>query len=164
MSTRLKGQAQVKGQSLFEVMFALVLVTLVIVAVVGLATVSVRNNLYAKNNTLAKRYAQEVMEWLRKKRDAGPWAVFWNYAGSGSENVYCLPTLDSNFTPGSWSLGAGVSSCADDEYINNTVYLRELRLLQEGTNDKVKATVTVTWTDSKGQHSVPIVSEFTKWE
>ena len=58
------------GQSLFEVVVALAISTLVIIAVVSLAALSIRNTDFSKNKTLASKYAQDATEWLRGQRDA----------------------------------------------------------------------------------------------
>jgi type II secretory pathway pseudopilin PulG len=139
------------GQSLLEVVFALVLVGLVVVAIVGLATVSVRNNIYSKNKTLAMRYAQEAIEWVRKKRDIGPWSLFYSHAGRDSPSKYCLDTLGWNSVP------------CDGKYITGTSFIRELELTKSSRSDTVVAEVTVSWSDGQGNHQSQISSEFTKW-
>ena len=58
-----------KGQSLLEVLVALAIVVIVILALVGVTTVSIRNATFAKNRALATKYAQEWMEEARKSRD-----------------------------------------------------------------------------------------------
>jgi Tfp pilus assembly protein PilV len=58
-----------KGQSLIEILVALAIVVIVILALVGVTTVSIRNATFAKNRALATKYAQEWMEETRKERD-----------------------------------------------------------------------------------------------
>jgi len=57
------------GFTLVELLVALTLVMIVIVAVVGLASVSIKTSYRAKGGTEAKRYAEEAMEWLRQEKD-----------------------------------------------------------------------------------------------
>jgi len=141
-----------------EVVFALALISLVSVAIVGLATVSIRNNISSRNSTAAKRYAQETMDWLRKVRDVRPWSEF-----SASAGTYCLPTLSEVTTVDGWSIGTqgGCDSDEADDYISGTQLLRELDLTA-GT-DKMLVEVTVSWFDSKGTHVSKLTTELVKW-
>ena len=63
---RLKNE---NGQSLIEVLVALAVMVIVILALVRVTTVSIRNATFAKNRALATKYAQEWMEQTRKERD-----------------------------------------------------------------------------------------------
>jgi len=158
----MKKELLYSGQSLLEVIFALVLVGLVVIAIVGLSTISIRNNIYSRNKTLAKRYAQEAIEWVRKKRDVGPWAYFYSFSGDGSASTYCLSGLNSEFG-NSWTLGPS-GSCASDEFISGTTFIRELKLTKKvGQDDTVIAEVVITWNDGQGDHKSQITTEFTKW-
>jgi len=142
-----------------EVVFALALISLVSVAIVGLATVSIRNNISSRNSTSAKRYAQETMDWLRKVRDVRPWSEF-----SASTGTYCLPTLSEVTAVDGWSIGTQ-GECDSDEasdYISETQLLRELVLTTAGT-DKILVDVTVSWSDSKGTHVSKLTTELAKW-
>ncbi|MCJ7792877.1 MAG: hypothetical protein MUP45_02780 [Candidatus Marinimicrobia bacterium] len=69
---RLKNQ----GQSLIEVLTALAIAVLVIVALVAGVTYAVRNLTYAKNQALATQYAQEGLEAARRMRDEDPETFF----------------------------------------------------------------------------------------
>lgn len=150
------------GQSLLEVIFALVVIALVASAIVGLSTVSVRNSIHSRNNTQAKGYAQETIEWLRKKRDVGPWKKFVGFAGSIDDpKSYCLTALDNDFTP-EWTI-SGLTACSDDDFITGTSFTRVLRLAKAGDSEKVQASVVVVWVDAQGSHQSTIVTEFTKW-
>ena len=141
-----------------EVVFALALISLVSVATVGLATVSIRNNISSRNSTSAKRYAQETMDWLRKARDVRPWSEF-----SVSAGTYCLPALLEVTTVDGWSIGTQGECDFDnaDDYISGTQLLRELDLTA-GT-DKMLVEVTVSWFDSRGTHVSKLTTELTKW-
>ena len=65
-----------QGQSLIEVLTALAIVILVIVALVAGVTYAIRNLTYAKNQALATQYAQEGLEAARKMRDEDPETFF----------------------------------------------------------------------------------------
>ena len=57
-----------KGQSLFEVVFAVAVSALIITAIVILAGNAVSNSTFSRNKALAGRFVQEAIEWLRKER------------------------------------------------------------------------------------------------
>lgn len=67
---------QEKGQSLIEVILALAVALLVIVALVRLTVTSIRNAQFAKNKARATQYAQESMEEARRLRDEEGGAFF----------------------------------------------------------------------------------------
>lgn len=136
------------GQSLIELLVALTLAMIVIVAVVGLATVSIKTSYFAKRETKAKRYAEEAMEWLREEKKKS-WFNFSNRAGTNGE-TYCLPDL-------SWPISSSGCSLATLEGI----YKRDVTL-EKSTDGKVNATVVVSWTDSAGTHETKLVSVFTR--
>lgn len=75
-----------KGQTLVEVVVALGVAILVITALVAATTTAVRNAQFAKNQSLATKYAQEGMEKARTLRDQNP-TSFWNKSGSESEAI-----------------------------------------------------------------------------
>lgn len=135
------------GQSLFEVVVAIGMMTAILAGIVSLAAMAIRNSSFAKNKTLASRYVQEAVEWLRTQRD-NDFAVF---QGHVQALPWCLIDL-------SWSKA---SACdPDSDYLAGTRLLREVRL--EGA-DPISATVRVYWADSQGSHEVQLVTYFTDW-
>lgn len=78
-----------KGQTLVEVVLAIAVASLVLIALTRATTVALRNAQFAKNQALATQYAQEGMELLRKCRDQNP-DDFWNKNCS-------LPVLGGEF-------------------------------------------------------------------
>lgn len=146
------------GQSLFEVIFALAVASLVMVGIVSLAATSVRNSTFARNTALSTRLAQEVSEWLREQRDANDWSVFSSYTNAGGI-TYCLQTLGSSF-PSQGVCGAGA-------YVVGTSFTREanLRLLSSSNpDDTVEAIITVEWSDAQGLHETRTTAQFTSWQ
>lgn len=134
------------GQTLIEVVVALMVTVLIIVALLAATTVAVRNSQSAQNQALSTKYAQEGMEYLRALRDKYPGQTngqfFFVYPGNS-----CISLSSDNPTP---------------------VFTRTFRCENAtpvpGPVTKIKATVTVTWTDSKGTHKSEQVSYFTKWQ
>ncbi|MBU3957076.1 prepilin-type N-terminal cleavage/methylation domain-containing protein [Patescibacteria group bacterium] len=64
------------GQSLIEVLAALAVVVIVILALITVTTISIRNATFAKNQSLATNYAQELIEKARDLRDSDKEAFF----------------------------------------------------------------------------------------
>jgi len=131
------------GQSLFEVIVALALVTLIITAVVTLATSSIRNADFSRDNALATKYAQEAVEWMRQERDVS-WSTFRTATLSKTQ----LGTL-------SWSAGTDV--------IPGTKFKRTMKFDHDG-DDSVTADVIVKWEDGNGVHEVKSRTILTNWQ
>jgi type II secretory pathway pseudopilin PulG len=141
------------GQSLFEVVVAVGVFALITAAIVGLATSSIRNTTFSKNNALATRYSQEAVEWLRTQRDTD-WLAFRAHA-SATPPRYCLGDL-------SW---INIDSCDplnENEAIPETVLFREVSF-SNVPETVVTATVKTFWTDSQGTHQVEVSTVFTDW-
>jgi type II secretory pathway pseudopilin PulG len=157
-----------KGQSLFEVLFAIAISALVVAGVASLASVSVRNSSYSRNNSIATRFAQEATEWLRSERDAD-WTTFLTNVRASA--TYCLDSL-------SWT-NTGI--CTSAEAVSGTtIFFREVTFtcLKENLAppppftsavcadpdiNNVEAKVEVSWTDAQGIHSVTTNTRFTDW-
>lgn len=142
-----------KGQSLFEVVMAVCIVALMLSGIVALATVSVRNSSYSKNNTIATKYAQEVMEWLRLQRDQD-WTGFLSHASTGSGKTTCLDSEPLS----SW--GPTITPCPQ---ITSTIFSRLVTLKTDGSGNIATATAEVNWTDGEGTHEVTTETTFTNW-
>lgn len=130
-----------KGQSMFEVVIALFIIAMVIVGVVSLSTVSLANSLYSRNKTLAGKYSQEAIEWLRSQTKADFTTFKTNTVG-----VRCLNTLAFTSPP-----------C---QLINN-LFKRQVTFTTTTNPTIIKAEVTTSWDDSKGTHESTAVTEFT---
>jgi Tfp pilus assembly protein PilV len=140
------------GQSLFEVVLALGLATLIIVAIVSLATNSIRNTSFSRDKTLSTRYAQEATEWLRGQRDED-WDTF-------SANVIFCPAPPYTQCLDTLSWG-DCGACASDELIDDR-FKREVSFA-DITADSVSMEVTVYWSDSQGLHEVRNGTTLTDW-
>ncbi|MFZ5932782.1 MAG: PulJ/GspJ family protein [Patescibacteria group bacterium] len=141
------------GQSLFEIMLALAISTLIIVAIVVLTSNAIRNTTFSKNKTLATRYSQEATEWLRGERDTD----FTAFESRAATPLYCFPAL-------SWA-SATVGACGSGQEITDTIFKREISFSGSVVNGKtlVEAGVKVYWTDSQGLHEVRSVTNFSDW-
>lgn len=139
-----------KGQSLFEVILAISISAIILIAIVSLSVRSVSTSSFARNNTLATEYAQEGIEWLREQRDAD-----W---------TNLIEKTDANFGEKSFS-----SSAAE---IPDTIFERFLTIeltdefpqfVPDGVDDTARVKVAVSWEDSSGYHDVVLNSILTKW-
>ncbi len=142
--------AMIKGQSMFEVVMALFIMALIIVGVVFLSTNSIANSAFSRNKTIAGRYSQEAVEWLRGQRDSDP-SLFITYA----TGTWCLTSLSFTTSPH--------VACSSANFISGTIFRRQVVFTEDGsTSDTIiKAEVTTSWTDSKGTHTAKSITEFT---
>lgn len=127
------------GQSLFEVVIALAVITLIIVGIVVLSTVSIRNSSFSRDKNISSKYVQEAVEWLRSERNKSPAQFQGNAVGT-----YCFNTL-------SWS---NVGNCGSTEIISDTPFQREVVFNTRTLNGKtvIDADVVVFWYDGEGLH------------
>ena len=143
-----------KGQSMFEVVLALFIITMIIVAVVILSTNSISNSLFSRNKTIANRYSQEAIEWIRQEREAD-FAIFKTNA-TGS---YCLQS------PLSSSTWANTGTCGSSEIVTtDSIFTREVtftNVVISASQTSIEATVTTSWNDSRGLHEAISKTEFT---
>src|SRR3989344_1230308 len=138
-----------KGQSLFEVVVAIAISAVIVVALVSLASTSIRNATFAKNKTLASRFAEEAIEWLRGERDGDIDAFKENSLNA----VWCLESLG-------W---VSSGSCSSGDEIAGTNFFRELSFPNDGVAEVIEASVRVYWTDSQGEHEVRSATNFADW-
>jgi len=133
------------GQSLIEMMIAVVILAIVATSLVFGTTVAMRNASFSRDQARATKYAQEAMEWLRGERDAD-WDDFAGYSGN-----YCFNDLN-------WGVN---TTCANFDLAG--LFKRDLALTS-GT-DKIEAKVIVSWQGTSGKiHQSELTSYFTKWE
>ncbi len=140
-----------RGQSLFEVVMALAVATIIVVGIVALSATSIKNANYSRDKTLASKYSEEAIEWLRGERDTN-FTTFVARIGT-----WCFPSL-------SWS-SAIVGVCSSGDVIPNTIFKREITLLSSLVSGKtvIEASVKVYWEDSRAVHEVNTVTSFTDW-
>lgn len=151
------------GQSLFEVIVALGIVALVIIALISLSSSSVSNTSFSKNQTLASRYAQEAIEWVRGQRDSG-WNAFntWvNAAPLTSER--CLPTLATSPV-----IGACQQS-VPGHYVSGTPFRRSIKFTDDsaglGANQVAYLVeVTIRWEEKGTTREVKSTTQLTNWQ
>lgn len=141
----------VRGQSLFEVILAIAVLTLVLVGIVSLATSSVRNSTFSRNKTLGSKYAQEASEWLRSERDKNR----DEFILKADAVYYCLDAL-------AWT---NLGECSSSEFISNTSFIRNLTLTKTMKSGKIVigADVVVSWQDAQGEHEARSYTYLSDW-
>lgn len=144
-------EKSIKGQSLFEVVIALGISAIVVVALVGLTSTSIRNATFSKNKTLAGRLAEEATEWLRGERDED----VVTFVTNSQTPIWCLTNLN-------W---ANPGACGSGDEVAGTRFMRELVFSEDaGTPETIiEANVRVWWSDSQGEHEVRSATNFTDW-
>lgn len=143
------------GLSIYEVVLSIGIVTVVLVALVGLVVIIQRNTTLAKNRSEALRLNQEANEWLRDRRNQD-WTGFYNYAGTA---VWCLDNLTLNSNSG---------ACGTNEYVPNYApFRRQVRFTRTdlgGGRFQVRADIDILWVDSQGNHTISAPTYFTNWQ
>lgn len=146
------------GQTLIEILIAVAIVVLVLVAVVSRVVEAVSSANFARNQTLATRFAQEGVEWARSQRDTLGWASFSPYI-LGTK-TYCLPDLSQNFKD------LTAVSCSPGATIPGTIFLREIQFIYTapgGQEPYVNVKVTVSWQDRVGGHQSVLATRLSRW-
>ncbi|MBI3396852.1 hypothetical protein HY045_00085 [Candidatus Woesebacteria bacterium] len=150
------------GQALFEVVIALGVALLIIVAVISASVNSIKNSDSSKNVNVATRYSQEATEWLRGQRDLG-WATFLTQASLSPGKIWCMNGLTPSLTV---PTSQNVTSCqGSTKVISGTIFNRyvTLTILDETTQNIIQADVVTYWTDTQGAHFAPSSTKFTNW-
>lgn len=139
-----------KGQTLVEVLVAVGVTTLLLVAMVAAVTRSLANAQFSKNKAQATKYVEEGLEVVRSKRDnAASWAVFLTTYPAG------IKKLDSNLT---FSDG-----CTQSNKMTNSIFARCIEFADESAEKRV-ITVTVYWSDGSGTHNTQASTYLTSWK
>ncbi|MBX4205778.1 hypothetical protein KW795_01130 [Candidatus Microgenomates bacterium] len=145
-----------KGQSLFEAVIAIAMVSIILIAIVSTAVISVKNSSFSRNKTLAAKIGQDTVEWLRGERDAN-WDLFsTTVSGVSNETVsspvWCMPNLE-------WTQ---IGPCGDSDKIEGTIFKRQLDF-ETLSSKEIQATITISWDDSQGYHEIKLVTYFSDW-
>ncbi len=122
-----------QGQTLIEVVFAIGVLSLCLVALVSIIVRAIGNASFSKHSALAVHYSQEGLEQARARRDRNDWDTF----KGTSDGCEAIDIFQRCFT----------YTIADDAVDDN----------------KVHVLVEVNWQESGRTHSVSSETFFTKW-
>lgn len=145
-----------KGQSLVEVIVAIVVSILVIQALVVVTILSIRNANFSKNSAQATKLAQDGIEKVRILRDRDGAVDYTisvdNHTAKFSElwpiNFSCSANNCYFYLNGTGALVGGNSTDFETIQLN---FQRQFVIEDEGVNQK-RVTVIVRWTDQSGSH------------
>ena len=129
------------GQSLVELIIALVVAGIISVSLVRVVVISLNNVEFSRNKNFSLHLAQSKIEEIRKNRDSLDWEKFLESCLDEEEKLDELGNFDD-----------------DGKFTRKTTFLKD-----EG-NQKVDVKIEVFWSDSKGQHSSIVNSTLTKWK
>ena len=139
------------GQGLLELIIALGIAAFIIVALVQTMVTGAKNTRFAKNQTLATRFAQEGVEKIRNLRDTLGWALFFNtYNG--------ITTCVGEGTPDTWTVILPCPANIDNFFTRKVVFNDS-----GDPGNTVAVNVTVTWIDNDGTHKSEQNTELTRW-
>ena len=124
-----------KGQSLFEVVFAVGIAALIVTGIVSLANRTLGNSNTSRDRSLASRYAQDMTDCLRELRDED----FENFVATGK--VTCEALVAG-------AVFDGVITLTPSNPPDNTIY---------------QADIVVSWEDGTGLHEVVSIARFSDW-
>ena len=97
-------QTKLEGQTILEILLAVMLVTITFVGLYSLSNTTIRQTSYSRNLSLANTYSFELGDWLKSAKNQYGWEAiatkFANDAGASNLVTYCLdslPQTDSQF-------------------------------------------------------------------
>lgn len=137
----------IQGQSFIELIAALVVISIALVALVSLITRGIANSTFSRTKTLATSYNQEALEWLRGERDRN-WALFYQHTAVN----WCLNSLN-------WT----VQGSCGGAVITNTPFSRTVSFTRVNPGT-VTATSIVSWNDGNGYHESQSTTTLTNWK
>lgn len=141
---------------MFELVVAIAISALIIVAIASLVTNSIRNANFSRDNALATSYAQNTIEWLRVQRDSDITAFMQKVSlNDPAPTTYCFVDLN-------WDIS---TACGDAQVIQNTPFKREgvfTLTTDSGTGKTIIQTdISVSWQDGTQLHEVTTSTDFT---
>ncbi len=139
------------GQGLIELVIALGIAAFIIVALVQTMVTGAKNTRFAKNQSLATRYAQQTIEKIRNLRDTLGWALFFNtYNGTRM----CV----GEGVPETWT-----ETIPCPVNVEN-IFSRAVVFDDSGDpGNTLTVSVTATWIDNDGTHKSEQNTELTRW-
>lgn len=142
-------QKNIAGISIMEVLIAIGLVSVVLVALIGLVATTQRNTNSSKIRSEASRLVSEASEWIRLQRDSN-WNTFYPRTAT---SVWCFDNLN-------WNKGR---VCNSNEAVPGKAFIREVRFTRDANPNIVRAEIYAYWTDGQGRHEVRTSTYFTNW-
>jgi Tfp pilus assembly protein PilV len=141
-----------RGQSLIEVVVAVGVMSLLMVALLTTVTLAVKNSRLAKDRVQAVSLANEGVELMRAYRD-------YDY-----DEFFSVARIDQYDLPYSWVVEDGLSSdCVVTEYVIRDSFRRCVGITSVDASS-VDVEVTVDWQEGSRVHQVLQSTRLTQWE
>lgn len=147
----MKKNAAIAGQTIIEVLIAIMVVAMVMVTIAASLTLSVKNVAESKYRSLATSWGQEAMEVYRREKNVLGWQAFRDGVVSGIVCLNALPTSSENFI----SLPGG--ECEQSLTLSGAGFKRQA--LVTVLPDRVRIEITVSWQSSNLTKSVQLIQE-----
>jgi Tfp pilus assembly protein PilV len=138
------------GQSLIEVVVAVGMISILLVALLSLVSLSLKNSRMAQARTQAVSLAEEGIELMRAYRDYS-WTTILSQAG----NNYDLPV--------NWVVTDGLASLCPDQPTINDTYWRCVDLVLQGA-DELAVEISVSWIEGGQTFSTVQDTNLSLWE
>lgn len=155
------------GFGLLEVVVSLGVILFVMLSLISMVSRSFDAASYARNKSLATKYAQEVIEWLRLQRNSS-WGTLYNIkAGNAPAGIVYTLNCDLDLNLGWTFTGTQCgSSTIDDQY---DIFNRQVTLIKSGSsppfnNDSITVRVVVSWSQGSRPSDVSLETSLTKWQ
>lgn len=132
------------GQTLVEMVVAIAVLIVVVLALLSVTTTSIRNASFSRDQALATKYAQDAIEKVRAYRDQNPWRTFTVDCENILAGVALPPPFSFTPVPDCYVPG-GAANCSESDQ-----------------NCEVK--VVVSWSDVKGSHKSELKTRLTNWK
>ena len=147
-----------EGQSLVEIIVAVGLILTAVVALLSLATSSMKSSGFGVTKARATKLANEEMELVRAYRDSVVWSSFDDLTAAGGV-ADCSAANHCYIDSGLLSVVFGGNN------ITTAPFTRYFITDPDGADQsKYRVTVHVTWTDQSGDHDVVMSSVLSDWQ
>lgn len=156
-----------EGFSLIEMIVAVGVVVVVMLAVASGVSTSLKNSRYSQEKALSVRYAQEALEEIRLLRDKLTWENFTDLleragvADDGTKWQACFKgenRLEELLVGGSGEIS---QECGDEDLISGTNYSREIEVYYDGST--VRTVSRVYWDDGTGSKITELENSLRDW-
>lgn len=159
ITRRVLPRSSQRGQTILEVLIAILVVGLVMVALASMLTMSVKNTAEGKYRNLATSQAQEALEVFRRERVRLGWNAFKTAATGG---LFCLNTLPSSSDNLTTFLAQNSDECEASYVVSNSNFTRQVEI--QHAADEVVLIVTVGWLDGNQPREVILEQEFREYQ
>lgn len=147
------------GQSLFELVSVVFVISMGLLALVSLSARAVSNTSQSRDKSIAGRLTQEGIEWIRSERDRVNWATFRNSYSSVAGVTYCLNVLSAT----TWTQNTGCSSGMVVSLNGQPSNFVRSALLTRTSDDSVNVIVVTNWVDGTGSRESRVTTTLTSW-